>query len=58
MLIAFRCCGPVGSKATIDARDAFAKSLYGKLFDWLVIKINHTLGLSLLDWHSVLPWRC
>lgn len=26
-----------------DVRDAMAKSLYGKLFDWLIIKINEAL---------------
>jgi len=27
-----------------DARDATAKTLYGKLFDWLISKINVALG--------------
>jgi len=32
-----------------DARDAAAKSIYGKLFDWLIFKINESLGRNIAD---------
>ena len=27
----------------VAARDAMAKCLYGSLFDWIVVKLNHAL---------------
>lgn len=30
----------------IATRDAMAKALYGTLFDWIVLQVNHTLALK------------
>ncbi len=34
---------PLSVPDSTVARDAFAKALYGKLFDWLIKKCNQTL---------------
>lgn len=31
------------SRQAVTARDSVAKSLYGSLFDWIVLRINHAL---------------
>ena len=35
---------PLDVKAARDSRDSLAKTLYAKLFDWLVAKINASIG--------------
>lgn len=30
----------------IATRDALAKALYGTLFDWIVLQVNHTLAMK------------
>ena len=42
-------------RGAADARDAMAKSVYGKLFDWLINKINDTLGANLATEAAVSP---
>lgn len=42
------CAGPIVSpidvKAADDNRDSLAKTLYQRMFDWLVDKINSSIG--------------
>ena len=42
------CAGPIVSpidvKAATDNRDSLAKTIYSRLFDWLVVKINSAIG--------------
>ena len=42
------CAGPIVSpidvKAAVDNRDSLARTLYQRLFDWLVDKINTSIG--------------
>eukprot|EP01029_Cantina_marsupialis_P007646 TRINITY_DN185_c0_g4_i1.p1 TRINITY_DN185_c0_g4~~TRINITY_DN185_c0_g4_i1.p1 ORF type:complete len:2063 (-),score=796.14 TRINITY_DN185_c0_g4_i1:239-6427(-) len=38
---------PYNLQQGTDARDAFAKTVYGKMFDWLICKINEALGKGL-----------
>ena len=35
---------PIDVGAATDNRDSLAKTLYSKLFDWLVEKINRAIG--------------
>lgn len=35
---------PIDSKAATDNRDSLAKTIYSRLFDWLVEKINVSIG--------------
>merc|ERR1712130_328694 len=37
---------PLNPELAADARDALSKALYGKLFDWLVQKVNKTLDID------------
>ena len=37
---------PLNVAAASDARDSLAKSLYGRIFDWLVKAINNTIATS------------
>ena len=35
---------PLDVRASIDNRDALAKTLYSRIFDWLVAKVNSSIG--------------
>ena len=35
---------PLDVKAAVNSRDSLAKTLYARLFDWLVAKINASIG--------------
>ena len=35
---------PIDVKAALDNRDSLAKTIYSRMFDWLVAKINTAIG--------------
>lgn len=35
---------PIDVKAALDNRDSLAKTIYSRMFDWLVTKINTAIG--------------
>ncbi len=35
---------PIDAKAATDNRDSLAKTLYSRMFDWLVDKVNTSIG--------------
>ena len=35
---------PIDVKAALDNRDSLAKTIYSRMFDWLVAKINSAIG--------------
>ena len=35
---------PLDVRASTDNRDALAKTLYSRIFDWLVAKVNSSIG--------------
>ncbi len=35
---------PIDVKAATDNRDSLAKTLYSRMFDWLVAKVNTSIG--------------
>ncbi|XP_046849566.1 unconventional myosin-IXa-like isoform X3 [Xenia sp. Carnegie-2017] len=37
----------------VDTRDALAKALYGALFDWIVLQVNHTLAMKYTEKHDL-----
>ena len=41
---------PIDVKAATDNRDSLAKTLYSRMFDWLVDKVNTSIGQG--------PQRC
>ncbi|XP_036409648.1 unconventional myosin-IXb-like isoform X2 [Megalops cyprinoides] len=45
---------PYSHSEAITARDSMAKSLYGALFDWIVLRINHSL-LNKKDMEESVP---
>lgn len=53
-------CSPLNRDQAMYARDALSKAIYGRMFDWLVNKINGSLDLKV---HSerkeceFTPWR-
>uniref|UniRef100_A0A3Q2U3P4 Myosin IXB n=1 Tax=Fundulus heteroclitus TaxID=8078 RepID=A0A3Q2U3P4_FUNHE len=46
---------PYSHSEAITARDSMAKSLYGALFDWIVLRINHAL-LNKKDMEESVPF--
>ena len=43
---------PVSSSLAMNIRDAFVKGLYGRLFVWIVDKINSTIYKSVVSHNS------
>jgi hypothetical protein len=35
---------PIDTRAAADNRDSLAKTLYSRMFDWLVAKVNTSIG--------------
>ena len=56
---------PIDAKAATDNRDSLAKTIYSCLFDWLVAKVNTSIGqdphavsmVGVLDIYGVPPNR-
>ncbi|MEQ2229483.1 Unconventional myosin-Ic [Ilyodon furcidens] len=43
---------PLNFEQAVSARDALAKAVYGRTFNWLVEKINQSLALKAENYHS------
>ena len=43
-LLAGPIVSPIDVKAALDNRDSLAKTIYSRMFDWLVTKINTAIG--------------